>query len=115
MLLHETLSIVISFFVFLHIFVLVLYNRYRIRQMLYHLGLCRGHKLTEKDYVDLLDEYTSFLGYASFSPNRKYYPSLYTNPAFAAFAQRSKRIMQYLVLAVVGGFLSLMLVDLFSR
>ena len=97
MLLQETLSIAVFVFVFLHLFALVLYNRYRIRQMLYHLGLCRGRELTEKDYVDLLDEYTSFLGYASFSPNRKDYPSLYTNPAFAAFAQRSKRIMQYLM------------------
>jgi len=99
---------------FLHTGALVLYNRYRIRQMLYLLGLCRGRELSEKDYVALLDEYTSFLGYASFSPNRQHYPSLYTNPAFAAFAHRSKRIMQYLLLAVASVIPMMGLLDLFG-
>ena len=87
----------------------VLYNRYRIRQMLYHLNLCRGRELTEKEYVDLLDEYTSFLGYASFSPSRRHYPRLYTNPAFAAFTKRSKRVMQCLAGVLAVGILLNML------
>ena len=56
-----------------------------------------------------------FLGYASFSPNRQAYPALYTNPAFAAFAQRSKRIMQYFAGAVTVGLLASLLVSLFQH
>ena len=52
-----------------------------------------------------LNEYTSFLDYASFSPSRQHHPRLYTNPGFAAFAQRSKRIMQYYATALVAGLL----------
>ena len=108
----EELSLAVFFFMFLHIFAFVLYNRYRIRQMLYQLGLCRGRELKEADYVDLLDEYTSFLGYASFSPNRRAYPALYTNPAFA---QRSKRIMQYFAGALTVGLLTALLISYFQH
>ena len=93
-------------FLFLVLLGFVSYNRSRIRQMQYHLGLCRGRELTEREYTGLLDEYTSFLGYASFSPSRQHYPRLYTNPAFA---QRSKRIMQYYAVALVAGLLANML------
>jgi len=101
----ELLSIAAFFFLFLVLLGFVSYNRSRIRQMLYHLGLCRGNELTEREYVVLLEQYTSFLGYASFSPNRQHYPRLYTNPAFAAFAERSKRMMQYYAVALVVGML----------
>ncbi|OGX89096.1 hypothetical protein BEN47_08195 [Hymenobacter lapidarius] len=111
----EILSLGLFFFVFLHVPAFVFYNRTRIQQMLYYINLCRGRELKEIDYLDLLDEYTSFLGYASFSPNRKYYPSLYTNAAFAAFAHRSKRIMQYFALVLVVGVLSMMLLDLVQK
>jgi hypothetical protein len=102
----DLLPLAAFFFLFLVLIGFVSYNRSRIRQMLYHLGLCRGNELTEREYVDLLGEYTSFLGYASFSPSRRHYPRLYTNPAFAAFAQRSKRIMIYYAVALVAGLLA---------
>lgn len=102
----ELLSIAAFFFLFLVLLGFISYNRSRIRQMLYHLGLCRGNELTEREYVALLEQYTSFLGYASFSPNRQQYPRLYTNPAFAAFAERSKRRMQYYAVALVVGMLA---------
>lgn len=103
------LSLAAMLFMFLVLLGFVSYNRSRIRQLLYHLGLCRGRELTEREYVALLDEYTSFLGYVSFSPNRQHYPRLYTNPAFADFAQRSKRIVHYYAAALVAGLLLNML------
>ena len=105
----DLLSLAAFFFLFPVLLGFVSYNRSRIRQMQYHLGLCRGRELTEREYTGLLDEHTSFLGYASFSPSRQHYPRLYTNPAFAAFAQRSKRIMQYYAVALVAGLLANML------
>ena len=59
--------------------------------------------------MGLLDEDTSFLGYASFSPSRRHSPRTHTNLAFAAFAQRSRRIMQCYAVALVAGLLANML------
>ena len=51
------LSLTAMLFLFLVLFLVLLgfvsYNRSRIPQMLYHLGLCRGKELTEREYVEV--------------------------------------------------------------
>ena len=96
---------------FAHTLAFVLYNRYRRTQLLRFLRECKGQELSERDFATLLDTYTSFLGFAMPSPNRKEYPMLYTNPAFKAFAHRSKRVMVYLVTGVVLSYVLASVLD----
>ncbi|MGY2134906.1 hypothetical protein ACW9KT_21930 [Hymenobacter sp. HD11105] len=88
--------------------VLALYNKYRIKQLIKHISLCRGRELSESDFAHLLTKYTSFLSPLSFSPSREHYPTLYTNAAFASFAHQSKVIVRYLYAAIIVGYAALL-------
>jgi hypothetical protein len=102
----EWLSILAFFFVFIHLFAFVLYNKYRILQIIKHLSICRGKELSERDYQDLMESYTSFLGYAQGFPSKKHYNSLYTNPAFLTFYTKSSWLMKYLLSALAVGLVA---------
>ncbi len=111
----EWLSILAFFFVFVHIFAFVLYNKYRTSQIIKYISICRGRELSDKDFRDLLDSYTSFLGYAQGFPSKKYYGSMYTNGEFLAFYTKSKFIMKYLFSALALGVLANVVIDYFAH
>jgi hypothetical protein len=111
----EWLSILVFFFVFVHIFAFVLYNKYRIRQIIKYISICRGNELSDKDFRDLLESYTSFLGYTQGFPSKKYYGSMYTNSEFLAFYTKSRFMMKYLFSAVALGFLANGIIDYFTH
>ena len=111
----QTISLLLFGVMFTHIFALVVYNRYRVKQLIKYISLSKGRELTEREFLELFDNYTSFLGYASFSPRKTDYPSLYTNQDFAAFAKRSKSIMIYLFSALAVGIIGSVLVDSLQR
>jgi hypothetical protein len=111
----EWLSILAFFFVFVHIFAFVLYNKYRIRQIIKYLSICRGRELPERDYKDLLESYTSFLGYAQGFPSKKHYNSMYTNSAFLTFYTKSSFMMKYLLSALAVGILANGAIDYFVQ
>jgi hypothetical protein len=102
----EWLSILAFFFFFIHLFAFVFYNKYRIRQIIKYLSICRGRELSERDYKDLVESYTSFLGYAQGFPSKKHYNSLYTNPGFLTFYTKSSFMMKYLLCALAVGILA---------
>jgi hypothetical protein len=111
----ETLSFLIVPILVLHVFAFVLYNKYRIRQLIKYISLSRGKELSELAFSELLDSYTSFLGYSKFSPSREDYPSLYTNQEFAAFAKRSKNIMIYFASIMAAGIVGSAIIDSIQR
>jgi hypothetical protein len=111
----QTLGLLLFGVMFTHIFVLVVFNKYRVKQLIKYISLSRGRELTEREFLELLDNYTSFLGYSSFSPSKKYYPRLYTNQKFAAFAKRSKDIMIYIFSALAVGVVGSVIVDSLQR
>lgn len=85
----------LSIILFVHVGAGSLYNKYRIRQLLKYISLCRGRELTEAEFQVLVRTYTSFWAPGRFSPSRTRYPALYTNEDFAAFARQSKYVMVY--------------------
>jgi hypothetical protein len=111
----EWLLILAFFFVFVHLFALVLCNKYRIRQIIKYLSICRGRELPERDYRDLMESYTSFLGYAQGFPSKKYYNSLYKNPGFWTFYTKSSLMMKYLLSALAVGILANGAIDYFVQ
>lgn len=96
---------------FAHTLALVLYNRYRRRQLLHYLQVCRGQELSEQAFATLLATYTSFLGFALPAPSRRDYPTLYTNPAFQAFASRSNYLLAYLATGLVVSYVLASVID----
>lgn len=94
-----------------HTLAFVLYNRYRRTQLLHYVQLCRGQELSEQDWANLMETYSSFLGFAMPAPSRSDYPKLYTNPAFEGFARRSKRTMIYLATGLVLSYVLAILLD----
>ncbi len=111
----ETLSLFLFGVMFIHIFAFVAYNRYRITQLIKYISLSRGRELSERDFSELLDGYTSFMGYSKFSPNMKDYPSLYTNREFAAFTKRSKNIMIYFASVMAVSLVGTAIIDSFQQ
>ncbi|OGX88098.1 hypothetical protein BEN47_09505 [Hymenobacter lapidarius] len=111
----QTLTLFLLSIWFTHTFALVIYNKYRVKQLIKYISLSRGRELSEHEFLELLDNYTSFLGYSSFSPSKKYYPRLYTNQEFAAFANRSKSTMIYLFSALAVGIIGSVVVDSLQR
>ena len=102
-------------FMAIHIVGLVIYNKYRVRQFIKYISLSRGKELSEREFLELSDGYTYFLGYAKLSPSKKDYPSLYANQAFAAFAKRSKTITVYLFSALAVGIIGSAIVSSLQR
>ena len=111
----EALSLVLFGIMFTHIFAFVAYNKYRVKQFIKYISLSRGRELSERDFLELLDNYTSFLGYASFSPSKKDYPSFYTNQEFAAFAKRSKSVMIYFASILAVSLVGTAIIDSFQH
>ena len=107
----ETLTLFLLGIWFSHTAALVIYSKYRVKQLIKYISLSRGRELSERDFLELLDNYTSFLGYSSFSPSKRDYPKLYTNQEFAVFAKRSKSIMIYLFSALAVGVVGSGIVD----
>lgn len=58
---------------FVHVGAGALYSKYRVRQLLQYIRLCRGRELTEAEFLVLLRAYTSFGAAARFSPSRALY------------------------------------------
>lgn len=100
---------------FAHTVAFVVYNRYRRTQLLHYLQRFRGQELSERDCANLLETYTSFLGFAMPAPSRTEYPKLYTNPAFEGFTRRSKYTMLYLVTGIVLSYGLALVVDSLQR
>ena len=111
----ETLSLFLFGVVFIHIFAFVAYNKYRVKQLIKYISSSRRRELSDREFSELLDNYTSFLGYSSFSPSKTDYPRLYTNQEFAAFAKRAKSIMIYLFSALTVGVIGSVIVDSLQR
>jgi preprotein translocase subunit SecG len=115
MLFMEKLMLGLLLWISVHIIVLVLYNRYRRKQLLLYFEICRGQELSERHFKNLMATYTSFLGFAMLPPSRTDYPKLYTNTEFNAFVNRSKSVLAYLLTAIILGFVLASMIDSFKR
>jgi len=92
----KTISIVVSLIFFLHFFLLLFHNTFRIKKLLKYIDkFKREGKLNDKDYEILYDRYTSFFHYLEFYPDKNDFKTLYENSDFDTYVRRSKWKLKY--------------------
>jgi hypothetical protein len=92
----KTASIVVFLILFVHVFLLMLHNAFRIKKLLKYIDKFKNEgKLNENDYQLLYDRYTSFFSYLEFYPDKIDFRTLYENSEFDSYVRRSKWKLKY--------------------
>ncbi len=94
---------------------LVIYNKYRIRKIIKYLhAFFEDGILNKIQFQSLLSDYTSFLGYIAWFPDRELYASIY-NSRFTNFRRRSKYVILIAISLIALGTICGGLSDLFAH
>lgn len=92
----ENFILILTLINFSHFFLLIYANKNRIRKLVVFLeDFRRDNLLTEKDYERLHDQYTGFLSYLEFFPDKDDYKALYENNDFDKFVTKTRRKLKY--------------------
>ena len=110
----ELVGVITSFLLIVHGGILVYFNMFRVRKTIEYINDFRGNILSEADYKDLKNRYTSFFSYLEPYPNDERYKILYTNYSFCKFVNRGKIIFKYLFIALPSLLIILLLMSLIS-
>lgn len=107
----KTISIVVFLILFVHAFLLMFHNTFRIKKLLKYVDLFKKEgKLSDKDFELLYDRYTSFFSYLEFYPDKNDFKTLYENSEFESYVRRSKWKLKYYSIVVGASFLILLII-----
>lgn len=110
----EVIGTVASFLLIIHGGILVYFNMLRVRRTIEYLNDFKGSILSEVDYKELKDRYTSFFSYLEPYPEYKRYKKIYADDNFHKFVRRGKRIFKYLFIALPSLLIILLIMSLIS-
>jgi hypothetical protein len=96
----KELTIILFLLCALHMFSLILINRYRLQKIKDHLKKIKGRGLSSKKYTEMVERYEGMMKHIEGFPSEIDYPEIYLDEGFTEFKRKTLRLIKYFAIAI---------------